>query len=195
MKEADLKELIQNHGAVLHGHFKLASGRHSDIYVEKFRVLERPAVLERICAPIAEHFAAAKPDLVAGPSTGGIVVAYEVARQLGLPAIYVESVEGKRTLRRGGRIEEDARVLLVDDVLTTGVSLFETLTVINQSTSNVVGVGVLIDRSGKDIGLPYELFAATRFEATSYAEDEIPEWLAKIPLTTPGTRASTARSV
>lgn len=185
----ELKQAIEASGAVLHGHFRLASGRHSDVYIEKFRVLERPQVLVNVSGAIAAHFRDSGAQAVAGPSTGGMIVAYEVARQMGLPAIYVEEEGGKRVLKRGGRIEPGSRVLLVDDVLTTGISLMEVLAVIREARATPVGVGVLIDRSGKEIDLGAELFAATRFEARTYAEDEVPDWLAKIPVAIPGTRA------
>lgn len=185
----DLIALLESCGAVLRGHFRLASGRHSDVYVEKFRILERPPVLEAAVAVIIGNLGEVKPTLVVGPSTGGMIVAYEAARQLGLTAAYVELVEGKRTLRRNGHIAPDARVLLVDDVLTTGTSLVETAEVVHAAGATLVGVGVLINRSEAcpDFGCP--VVSACRFDARSYAEDDLPDWLAAIPLTTPGTRA------
>ena len=185
----DLIALLESCGAVLRGHFRLASGRHSDMYVEKFRILERPPVLEAAVAAIIAGLGGMKPTLVVGPSTGGMIVAYEAARQLDLTAAYVELVEGKRALRRNGHIAPDARVLLVDDVLTTGTSLVETAEVVHAAGATLVGVGVLIDRSEAcpDFGCP--VVSACRFDARSYAEDDLPDWLAAIPLTTPGTRA------
>lgn len=185
----DLIALLESCGAVLRGHFRLASGRHSDVYVEKFRILERPPVLEAAVAAIIAGLGGMKPTLVVGPSTGGMIVAYEAARQLDLTAAYVELVEGKRALRRNGHIAPDAHVLLVDDVLTTGTSLVETAEVVHAAGATLVGVGVLIDRSEAcpDFGCP--VVSACRFDARSYAEDDLPDWLAAIPLTTPGTRA------
>jgi orotate phosphoribosyltransferase len=188
-RPTDLKKLVTECGAVLHGHFRLASGRHSDIYVEKFRVLERPTVLEKVCSSIVEHFKDSRPELVAGPSTGGMIVAYEVARQLGINAVYVEAVEKVRVLRRGGHIPEGTRVLLVDDVLTTGISLQEVLPVIQNARAELIGLGVLIDRSENTIDFGAGLYAATRFEAKTYPEAELPDWLAEIPISVPGTRA------
>ena len=99
----NLGELLESSGAVLHGHFLLTSGRHSDVYFEKFRVLERPDVLSALCKEIAENFADAGIEVVAGPTTGGIIIAFEVARQMGLPSLYVETEDGQKKLRRGGR--------------------------------------------------------------------------------------------
>lgn len=175
---------------MLRGHFVLSSGRHSDVYLEKFRVLERPDVLTVLCSRIAAWAGPLSPELVAGPTTGGVIIAFEVARQLGLPAVYVESEGGIKCLRRGARIAPGARVLVVDDVLTTGLSVQETCAVIEESGGITVGVAVLIDRaeSGLDMGAP--LFAAHRIEAKSYSPDEVPESLAAIPATKPGTRPS-----
>lgn len=185
----DLIALLESCGAVLRGHFRLASGRHSDVYVEKFRILERPPVLEAAVAAIIAGLGGMKPTLVVGPSTGGMIVAYEAARQLDLTAAYVELVEGKRSLRRNGHIAPDARVLLVDDVLTTGTSLVETAEVVHAAGATLVGVGVLIDRSEACPDFSCPVVSACRFDARSYAEDDLPDWLAAIPLTTPGTRA------
>lgn len=190
--QAELKKLIEEAGAVRYGHFVLASLRHSDVYVEKFRVLERPELLASIAGSIAQHFAECEPDLIVGPATGGILVAYEVARQLGRPAVYVEAENKQKVLRRGASIPAGSKVLLVDDVLTTGISLRETLQVISDQGATVIGIGVLIDRSEQELDFPCELFAATRFEASTYAPDEVPEWLQAVPITTPGTRASQA---
>lgn len=187
--QARIKSLIEEAGAVRHGHFELASKRHSAIYIEKFRILERPELLAQVCAEIVARFAADKPQIVAGPSTGGILVAYEVAKQLGLPAVYVETdAQKRRVLKRGAQIEPGARVLLVDDVLTTGISLHETCPVIEGA--RLLGIGVLIDRSERPLDFPCDVFAACRFEAQSYDPDALPDWLAQIPLSTPGTRAS-----
>lgn len=184
----NLGELLEASGAVLRGHFLLTSGRHSDIYFEKFRILEQPEVLSALCAEIASHYKGAGIELVAGPTTGGIIIAFEVARQMGLPSAYIETEEGIKTLRRNKTIPAGARSLIVDDVLTTGTSLFESRTAIELHGGEPVAYAALIDRSapGTDFELP--LFVAFKVEARSYAADEVPEWLAAIPLTKPGTR-------
>jgi len=186
----DLGKLLADAGAILQGHFLLTSGRHSAVYFEKFRVLERPDVLSALCCEIAEHYADQQFDVVAGPTTGGIIIAFEVARQMGLPAIYVESENGKKTLRRGATVPSGARVLIVDDVLTTGLSVRETIEVIQDRGGEAVGVGVLIDRSSSDPAFGCPLFAAYRVEAESFDPSEVPGWLAAIPITKPGTRKS-----
>jgi orotate phosphoribosyltransferase len=183
----DLGTILSNSGAILKGHFVLTSGRHSDTYFEKFRVLEQPEVLVALCREIAENFKVQGVEFVAGPTTGGIIIAFEVARQMGLQAVYIESENGEKTLRRGKTLPQDAKVLIVDDVLTTGRSLFESRDAILKAGGNPVGYGVLINRAQGELDLP-KLFSAYTVEATSYAPDEVPNWLAEIPTTKPGTR-------
>lgn len=182
-------QLLESSGAVLRGHFLLASGRHSEVYFEKFRVIEQPHVLSALSAEIASHFADAGVEAVAGPTTGGIIIAFEVARQMGLPAVYIESEDGVRTLRRSKTLPAGLRVLIVDDVLTTGKSLVESQAAIERAGGVVVGYGVLIDRSEPGLALSAPLFGAYRVEAVSYAADALPEHLKDVPLVKPGTSA------
>lgn len=187
----DLGSLLESSGAILRGHFLLTSGRHSDVYFEKFRVLEQPFVLSSLCREIAAKFEGQPIDFVAGPTTGGIIIAFEVARQLGLKAVYVETENGTKTLRRGKTLPHRAKVLIVDDVLTTGTSLVETRQAIEAAGGEVVAYAVLIDRSAPDLDLGLPLFGAYKVEAQSYAPDEVPDWLNAIPVVKPGTRAPT----
>ncbi|MEQ1821552.1 MAG: orotate phosphoribosyltransferase [Fimbriimonadaceae bacterium] len=187
MSDLDLQKVLEESGAILRGHFLLTSGRHSDTYFEKFRVLEQPDVLSRLCTKLASGFPDGV-DIVVGPTTGGIIVAFEVARQMGLPALYVESEDGQRKLRRGGTISKGSRFLVVDDVYTTGRSIREVISLLTEMGAVLAGVGVLIDRSVHAIDWGAPLIAAHRVSATSYAANELPDWLAAIPLTKPGTR-------
>jgi len=184
----DLGALLEESGAILKGHFLLTSGRHSDVYFEKFRVLEQPKVLSALCSEIASHFSATGFDFVAGPTTGGIIIAFEVARQMGLQAVYVESEDGVKKLRRGKTLPPGARVLVVDDVQTTGKSVAEVIEVIKTAGAVPAGVAVLIDRAESPLDFGCEFFAAYKVEATSYPPDCVPNWLEAIPVTKPGTR-------
>jgi orotate phosphoribosyltransferase len=180
-----LKEI----GAYLEGHFVLTSGRHSNVYMEKFRILERPDLVKAACSALLNAIKEYDIDLVAGPTTGGLIVAYEMATQLGVPAIYLErGADNQRELRRGATIATGTRVLVVDDVLTTGLSIKEVKAVTEAYNAQIVAIGVLIDRSniGLDLGAP--IYHACRVEAETFAPDEIPEWLQEIPITKPGTR-------
>jgi orotate phosphoribosyltransferase len=186
--EMDLTKVLEDSGAILKGHFLLSSGRHSDVYFEKFRVLEQPQVLSRLCTAIAEHYRESTFDFVAGPTTGGIIVAFEVARQMGLPAVYIEAENGRKTLRRGKKIAPGSKGLIVDDVLTMGTSLIESREALQDAGGDAAAYAILIDRSapGLDLGLP--LFVSYKVEASSFAPDEVPSWLAEIPPVKPGTR-------
>lgn len=185
----DLGALLESSGAILRGHFILTSGRHSDVYFEKFRVLERPDVLSALCNEIATHYSGKKLDCVAGPTTGGIIIAFEVARIMGIAAVYVETENGEKTLRRGKTLEAGTNVLVVDDVLTTGRSLFETRDAITKAGGQIGGYGVLINRAQGDLRLGAPLFSAFTVEAVSYAPDDLPEHLTGIPAIKPGTRS------
>lgn len=183
----DLGKLLEESGAVLRGHFLLASGRHSEVYFEKFRVIEQPHVLSALCAEIADHYKDTEIDAIAGPTTGGIIIAFEVARQMGLPAVYVENEGGKKALRRNKTLTPGQKILIVDDVLTTGTSLFGTRDAIRDAGGEVVGFGVLIDRREAGFEIDAPLYGAYRVEAVSYAPDQVPEWLSAIPIKKPGT--------
>lgn len=184
----DLGKLLEDRGAILRGHFVLTSGRHSDVYFEKFRVLEQPDVLSALCTRIAETYRDAKIDVVAGPTTGGIIIAFEVARLLGVKSLYIESENGIKTIRRGATVAPGARVLVVDDVLTTGLSVRETIQCVQQAGGDVVAASVLIDRSAPNTDLGVQWTAAYKVEAQTWAADEVPEWLNAIAVTKPGTR-------
>ena len=180
-----LKEI----GAYLEGHFVLTSGRQSNVYMEKFRLLEQPTLVKAACRILLESVQQHKIDLVAGPTTGGLIVAYEMATQLGVPAVYLErGVDNQRELRRGASIAPGARILVVDDVLTTGLSIKEVKAVTEANKAQIAAIGVLIDRSNGELGLEAPIYHACRVEAETFAPDEVPDWLKEIPITKPGTR-------
>jgi orotate phosphoribosyltransferase len=172
---------------VLKGHFLLTSGLHSPVYWEKFRIIENPAAAVPLCAMIAEHFKDKDVELVVGPTTGGIILAFEVARLMGLPAAFAEKItSGEREFRRGFKITPGQRILIVDDVLTTGKSVREVIDAVAKHKGNIVGVGVLVDRSehGLDFGAP--LFSCLRAVTPAYKPEDCPLCRADEPLTKPG---------
>jgi len=181
-------QIFKDSGALLEGHFLLASGYHSAVYLEKFQVLQFPHYVERLCKEIAERFAGDEVQVVVGPTTGGVLLAYEVAKNLGVRGIFAErGDDGKgRVLRRGFEIREGENVLLVDDILTTGGSVRDTMEVIEGYQGNLVGIAVLADRSGGtiDFGVPLEALLSLNVE--KFAPDALPDWLAAIPLTERG---------
>ncbi len=178
-------------GALLEGHFVLSSGLHSARYLQCARVLMDAKRAERLCASLAASIRAGNHgqiDLVASPAMGGVVVGYEMGRQLGVPAIFFERVDGKLALRRGFSIPKNARVLMVEDIVTTGLSSRECIAGINAEGGVCVAAACLIDRSGgkADVGVP--LHALTALEIPAYAADALPAELAAIPTTKPGSR-------
>lgn len=173
-------------GAFLRGHFLLTSGRHSERYLEKFNLLQWPPQTELVCRKIAAAMRETRPTAVAGPTTGGIVLSYEVARQLGLRGIIAEpGADGVLTIQRGFHLDPGERVLVVDDVLTTGGSVRETLAAVRRAGGDPVGVGVMVDRArgALDFGLPF--FAATEVEMESYDPADCPLCRDHVELTNP----------
>lgn len=173
-------------GALMQGHFLLTSGLHSPVYWEKFQVLQFPTYTEQLCRMIADHFRDQRIQVVAGPTTGGIILAYEVARQLGVRGIFAEKDGEKRAFRRGFNISPGEHVLIVDDVLTTGKSLREVIAAVNQLKGDIVGIGILVDRSEQELkpGVPF--FACLRTRAVTYPPDKCPLCAARVPLVRPG---------
>jgi len=185
----EVLQMFRDSGALLEGHFLLASGYHSAVYLEKFQVLQFPPYVERLCQEIARRFAEDEVQVVVGPTTGGVLLAYEVAKSLGVRGIFAErGDDGKgRVLRRGFEIREGENVLVVDDILTTGGSVRDTLEVVEGYSGNLVGVAVLADRSGGTVGFGVPLEALLKLDVEKFAPDALPEWLAAIPLTERGT--------
>jgi orotate phosphoribosyltransferase len=183
----DPEAIFKKSGAILEGHFLLASGLHSPIYWEKFRVLQFPNYTEQLCRMISSHFAQQKVEVVAGPTTGGIILSYEVARQLGVRGIFAEK-EGadRRAFKRGFGISPGERVLIVDDILTTGQSIREVIDLVTEQGGDVIGIGVLVDRSEKKLEFGLPLFSCLRSITPTYKPQECPLCAAGIPLTKPG---------
>ena len=178
------EQIFEKSGAVLKGHFLLTSGLHSPVYWEKFQVLQYPNYTQELCRLIAGHFRDQDIQVVAGPTTGGIILAFETACQLGVRGIFAEKKEGstERAFKRGFTIAPGERVLLVDDILTTGGSIREVIAALAKTQGKLVGVGVLVDRSEKslDFGVPF--FSCLRSAAITYKPEECPLCAAKIPL-------------
>lgn len=171
---SDVLTLFRESGALLTGHFLLTSGRHSDVYYEKFTLLKNPAICTQICRAMADHFRQAGVETVVGPTTGGIIIAYDVARYLGVESLYAESGEKGRVFKRGFSLEPGRKVLIVDDVLTTGTSVKEVIELVNSYQATIVGLGLLLDRSGGAVTFDYPFFALATVSAASWEPGACP---------------------
>jgi orotate phosphoribosyltransferase len=185
-RREDAHRAFESAEAFLRGHFVYTSGRHGADYLEKFRILEDPKATTELAAMIASRFQPLKPELVAGPTTGGIILAYEVARQLGIDAVYVERGEqGGRVLRRGFEISPGTLVLVVDDVVTTGGSVAETQTCVVNAGGVVIGIGVLADRTAGRAATDVPFYACLTVDFPSYPPEACPLCASGIPIAAP----------
>jgi len=191
MNKEDVLNEFRNAEALLEGHFLLSSGLHSEMYLQCARVMMDPARGARICAALAEKINTMideKIDIVVSPAMGGVIVGYEMGRQLGVPAIFTERVDGEFELRRGFEIPRGANVLMSEDIVTTGLSSKECIKTIEEYGGNVVAASCLVDRSnGKiDVGVP--LVSLIGLEIPAYSGDNLPENLKNSEAIKPGSR-------
>jgi orotate phosphoribosyltransferase len=178
--------IFKETGAIMEGHFLLTSGLHSPTYLEKFRILQNPHYTEQLCSLIAHHFRKHGVQVVAGPTMGGIILAFEVARQLGVRSIFAERNGNKRVFRRGLTLTRGEQVLVVDDILTTGDSLREVIAEVRRQGAEVVGAGVLADRTQDRLDIGVSVFACCRISIPTYQPGACPLCAAGIPLEEPG---------
>tara|TARA_Y100001980_G_C14553808_1_gene339551 strand:- start:1029 stop:1601 length:573 start_codon:yes stop_codon:yes gene_type:complete len=186
MNQKQLIELLKKKKAMLEGHFLLTSGRHSNVYIEKFRLLEDPILLDKICKKIATNFINEKVDIVLGAAIGGILIAGGVGRYLNKKHIFTERVNGKMELRRGFSIKPSDKVLIVEDIVTTGSSIFEMIDVVKQCKANIVNIACIVNRSEKELDIDHQFTSLLRLPAQSWEPNSIPNWLKNIPLTSRG---------
>lgn len=174
MTEKDVLALFDKYGALLKGHFKLSSGLHSEKYLQCALLLQYPGEAAKLAGAIAANFKGNKIDVVIGPALGGVTLAYEVARALGVKGLFTERQEGKMVLRRGFSIDKGEKVLVVEDVITTGGSTKEVIEVVKSFGGVVIGVGSIIDRSENvvDFGAPFKALAKIKVE--TFKEDTCP---------------------
>lgn len=179
---------IIKYQALKEGHFLLTSRCHSNRYLQCALVLQYPSVTEKLCKQLIKKIDLQGIEVVIGPAIGGITLAYEMARQLGTPALFAEREDKVMTLRRGFRITKGAKVLVVEDVVTTGGSVKETIKVVEEHGGEVVGVASLVDRSGGKVDLGYPLYSLLPLEVVSYLAEACPLCREGLPLVKPGSR-------
>ena len=186
MNNHSYENILKDCGAILDGHFKLTSGLHSGTYVEKFKLLQYPGLTEKMCKDIAHHFEKSKPNVIVGAATGGIIISQWVASHLGTRSIFAERVDGKLEFKRGFDIKPGERVLVVDDVVTTGGSIYELIDLVAEKNGLLMGVGVLIDRSGNKVDFTVPYHSLLHLDISSYKPDECPLCADNVPMTTRG---------
>ena len=192
MSEKEVEDLLIETSAIMEGHFLLTSGLHSPRYVEKFNVLQKPVYTEKLCRAMAEKFKDANIETVVGPVTGGILLAHETGKALGTRAIFTERENGKMTFRRGFTLHEGERVLIVEDIVTTGGSIREVIDVVKEHGGIPVAVSMLVDRSGgKATFGDVPSTAWLHMDVQTYKPEECPLCKAGIPMTKRGRTGKT----
>lgn len=190
MNTEDVLDEFRGAGALREGHFILASGRHSPMFLQKNLVFQYADRTARLCKALAAKIEAqfGKPDLIVSPAVGAIIPGYETARWLGVPALYVEREEGRFRLRRAFKVQPGAKVVVIEDVITTGGSFREAVEPIAEAGGEVLCCACIVDRSGGRAEVGYPLVALATLDVPSYAPDEIPPELAAIPAEEPGSK-------
>lgn len=186
MTEQQILDILKKAGSFLEGHFVLTSGLHSPHYIEKFRILEKPDLTETLCRELTGKFKNEKITVVIGPMTGGILLAYEMGKQLACKVIFTERVKGKMTLKRGFGITNKDKVLIVEDIITTGGSVNEVIEVVNLTGAEITGIGCLVDRSNGKAKFDYPFKPLLTMDVITYKPDECPLCKEGIPLVKPG---------
>jgi orotate phosphoribosyltransferase len=190
MTNPEILAMFKSSGALLEGHFRLTSGRHSNSYFQCAKVLQYPEHLSAICGEVASHFRNDNITTVISPAIGGIVVGTEVGRQLGVRTIFAERKEGHMMIRRGFTIDPSEKVLVVEDVITTGGSVAEVIELVNASGATVAGVASVVDRSNGKVRLADRQFSLLMMEVVSYSPEKCPLCKEGIPIDAPGSRSN-----
>jgi len=167
-------KLLERSSALMEGHFLLSSGKHSNRYVQCAKVLSYPEYAEMVISEVVRKISDLDIDLIVGPAMGGVIVAYEMGRQLEIPAIFTERKDGEMTLRRGFEIRNGARVMIAEDVVTTGKSTMETKKVIEELGGDVIGVASIIDRTGGKSELDIPLYSAVKIDIDTFEKENCP---------------------
>ncbi|MCW3846387.1 orotate phosphoribosyltransferase [Sphingomonas sp. LB-2] len=192
MRGQEILDEFRDAGALLEGHFILSSGLRSPVFLQKMRIFEDPVRTERVCRALAEVIRESfgQVDLVVSPAIGGIVPGYETARALGCKAVFVERVDGEFQLRRGFEIHAGQRIVVVEDLVTTGLSSRECIAAIREYPGELLGLACIVDRSGgkADVGIP--LVSLAQLDIPAYPADALPPELAAIPAVKPGSRVA-----
>jgi len=188
LTSSDILHIFKDTGALMKGHFKLTSGLHSDTYFQCAKVLQYPWEAEKICSLIADHFKNTDIQVIASPAIGGIVIGYQVASIMQKRSIFTERKNGAMTLRRGFQIQKGEKILIVEDVTTTGGSVKEVIEVVKKQKGEIVGVASMVDRSGGKAEFDVPFYSTFQMEVINFSPDDCPLCKKGIPITKPGSR-------
>ena len=186
MKPNEVLDLLEWSGAIMNGHFKLTSGKHSNQYIEKFRLLENPIALDKICSTMADIYIKKEIDLVISAAIGGILLAGGVGRYLNVKHIFSERIDGEMFFKRGFTIEKKQNVLIVEDIVTTGGSINEIISLVENYHANIIGIVSIVDRNDKKKIFNYPYETLLNYPAQSWDEKECPNCKKKISIIKPG---------
>lgn len=188
LNQEEILDIFKKTGALLNGHFLLTSGRHSNVYFQCAKVLQHPEYTEKICSLIAGHFKTTEIDTVISPAIGGIIVGQEVARQLNKKSIFAEREDKTLTMRRGFSLGKNEKVLVCEDVVTTGGSVFEVIDIVKNAGAEVVGVGFIVDRSNGKVNFGFPQYSAVKLDVISYPAESCDLCKQGLELVKPGSR-------
>jgi orotate phosphoribosyltransferase len=188
LDQKEILEIMRETKVLREGHFRMTSGRHSRQYMQCAQVLQYPKFTERLCEDLARRFKGQELHAVVAPAIGGIIIAYEVAKVLGIRALFTEREDGKMTFRRGFHLEDDENVLVVEDVITTGGSVIEVIEAVRERGANVAGVGVVVDRSGGRVHFGVKTEVLLAMEIETWDPEDCPLCKQGIPILKPGSR-------
>ena len=186
MNSKEVMDLLEWTGAIMKGHFKLTSGRHSDTYIEKFRLLENPIALDKICLTMAKKYKEKNIDLVIGAAIGGILLSGGVGGHLNCKHIFSERIDGQMMFRRGFNIDKNSNILIVEDIVSTGGSIYELIDLIGKYNAKIIGITSIVNRSNKVLKFDSNFTSLLDLPVESWKAEKIPNWLKDIPLNKPG---------
>lgn len=186
MNENEIKKTLTDSAAFLEGHFLLTSGRHSDKYIEKIKLIQDPTKVSLLCNELAQKFSDFDFNAVVSPAMGGIVLGYEVARSLNKKFIFSQRKEGKMTIRSGFSLQPTDKVIIIEDIVTTGGSVFEVIDCVKNAGAEIVGIGIIADRTNGKVDFEYPTKSLLQMNIKSYKAKECPLCKQNVPLVKPG---------
>lgn len=182
----DIQQILESSNALLNGHFKLTSGRHSAKYIEKIKIINQPDKVEILCAELAKKFQNIDCDVVVGPAMGGIVLAFEVAKNLKKPFVFTQRKDGEMSVRSGFNLQKGQKAIIIEDIVTTGGSVFEVMECLNSYGVETAAVGLIVDRSGGKVDFKVPTIPLLQVNIESYEPENCPLCQNNVPISTPG---------